>query len=1169
MASNSRNETVIDIEAIEEYSDLSSDQQCKGKKTCTVESIWQHKLPSAQLLGHLKTDAIHGLGMVDAEKRLLKFGPNILTPPARTPLWKKFLAQFTDMFSLLLQFAAILCFIAFAIEPKESLHLYLGLIIYAVVIVTSFFSFLQQYKSDETLREFRNFLPPKATVLRDSGDVYIIDAAQLVIGDIVRLRLGDKVPADIRILESNRFMVDNSSLTGESEPVELNSEISSAPPLEAANLAFFGCLAIDGSAKGVVVSTGDDTVFGQIAKLTANSEEDAKPTTLQVDIHHFVVSISIFALLAGLLFFTVGIFQETGFIRNIVYSIGIIVSYIPEGLIATVTVALTASARRMANKNVLVKQLDAVESLGSTTVICTDKTGTLTQNRMSLAHIACGGRIEEITSTWVPPIQRTHETDEREQRTLQCMQVLIENASLCSTAVFDHSDMLSHPHKPINQRLVCGDASEAGILRFTDAIHDVATFRKENPVKAIISFNSKNKYMTTVHQTPDSQFVLRVIMKGAPEKILPKCNELLSRNGVRALTSQDRQLIEKQMEHFVTRGERVLGYAEKYLSPQQSALILSEHGSAPDLDSIPTEDFCFVGLLALIDPPRQKVPYAVQLCKNAGIKVIMITGDHPGTAKSIAQEVGIITRQVALNSLSPTETDQAVVITGSDLNTFDEHQWKKTLGHPEIVFARTSPQQKLEIVRNLQMMGEVVTVTGDGCNDAPALRQGNTGVAMGISGSEVAREAANMVLLDDNFASIVQGVEEGRLVFDNLKKSIAYTLTSNVPQLVPFLVFLLLKIPLPVTTVLILCIDLGTDIFPAIALAYEKPESNIMQRPPRDAKTDRLLSRKLTSYSTLQLGMIQTLAGFFAYFAVMSDYGFAPQTLPFIDSKFYFGALHPLNQRWMVSIQEQARGIAHQALWFTKATPKFSKYFQGKQKGFLKQEQEVFGRLPRSNGLDAKGDHAQFNNMIKIVALETAKPPCAAFTCKLSNNSKLVVKNNMACFDLSFNQGPVALSKEGNRLLNAGVKHGGGPGEGCFDLRTPGMEREALRHAQTAFFVAIVVAQMFTAFACKTRILSVFQQGIRNSVLMIALSFEILVALILVYTPALRQAFDVRPLHWSHWFLSVPFGAFILAYDECRKWFIRRHIINESGMVIPGRTWADKAARWVHDRTLW
>lgn len=1168
----------LDIESDGSFEAKSSMYANDGKQTdkskTEVRRIWEHKETSAYVVNRLRTDPTHGLDSQEAQVRLEKYGLNVLSPPLQKPLWRKLLAHFTDFFSLMLQFAAMLCLIAFFTEPSELMHLYLGVFIYSVVILTSLFSFVQQFKSDQTLKQFRNFLPPQATVFRDGGKTCVVEASNLVVGDVVQVKLGDKIPADLRILKSNCFTVDNSSLTGESEPIELDTDMSTLNPLEARNLAFFGCSAVDGSCTGVVIATGDATVFGEIARLTSRAEEEQGRTTLQHDIHHFVINISVFAVAVGLFFFVVGVLRGTPFMHNLVYSIGIIVSNIPEGLLATVTVSLTASARRMARRSILVKQLDAVETLGSTTVICSDKTGTLTKNRMNVSHIAYGGKVESFHSSWKP--SSSDSAGSTGDGEADCLTSLIYGASLCSTAVFDAMDLSCYPEKTIDARKISGDASEAGILRFTESIHSTTEFRQTHGLVATIPFNSKNKYMATVHKCPDSDLLLRVVVKGAPEIVLSRSVSLLSKDGMRDLIPQDRELIQSQMTYLASRGERVLAYAEQKLSPQQAALILERGDSNPNLEDIPTSDLCFVGLISLTDPPREGVPEAVQTCKNAGIKVIMVTGDHHETARSIAQQVGIITREIAAgeNFRTAQSKADAVVVKGNEIYELDEESWTQILSHDEVVFARTSPHQKLEIVQNLQRMGEIVTVTGDGCNDAPALKQANTGVAMGISGSDVSREAANIVILDDHFASIVNGVEEGRLIFDNLKKSIAYTLTSNVPQLIPFLAFITLRLPLPLTTILILSIDLGTDIFPAIALAYEKPEIDIMNRPPRNIEKDHLMNNHLVSYSTLQLGLVQTLAGFFAYFVVMSDYGLGPRSLVGLNTGAHFATQRVSDQRWLLTSQTKPVAPAHDSIWFSRENPLFSKYFETAQPGFILQKEDQFSLLSPP-GTSTQGQsqlnagNQQFQNMIKINAVVNSQPPCLAFSCKLGSDGGVTVENDVQCFNISQNTGLVALNGAANNKPNGNVAQGSDKWEGCFGLWTPQREREVLRRAQTAFFAAIVVAQVFTLLACKTRILSLFTVGIQNSAVVLSLVLELCISLVIVYLPFLRTGFGVRPLKAIHWLPGLPFGVFIVAYDECRKWFIRRHLRNESGEVVAGNTTTDKLARLVHNYTLW
>lgn len=1134
---------------------------------------WQHRVTPEQLASRLVTSLKDGLSSQTARKRLEKHGPNTLSPSETRPWWKQLLLHFADFFSLLLLAAAVLCVVAYGIDPSEDIHLYLANFLFIVVVATSLFSFAQQYKSDKTLREFRNLLPPKATVRRDNGQLQLVSAADLVIGDIVRVQTGEKIPADLRIIENHRLSVDNSALTGESEPCERTVHSSSESPLETSNLAFFGTLAVDGSATGVVIATGDNTVFGQVANLVADAQTAASATTLHRDIHHFVVIVTAFAVSVGLFFFAVGIYKGIKILRNIVNSIGIIVSNVPEGLLATVTVSLTASARRMARRNVLVKNLEAIETLGSTTVICSDKTGTLTQNRMSVSHLVCAGRIEPAQECIA-----TYESAKLSQLEPSFCNLalprLINSASLCSTAVFDRTDMNQNPTKTVEERIICGDASESGILRFTEKFHETEKFRAENAQIACIPFNSTSKIMVTVHQQPESATPVIAVMKGAPERVLRCCSRIIcgASGGERQLTDQDRNLLEKQLQYLANRGERILAFASLELSPQDMARLQQRNEDDDPHDVIPVENYCFVGLISLVDPPRPNVPNAVEKCKEAGIRVIMVTGDHPSTALSIAKKVGIVDKSVTVDEEECDESETAVVVQGSDIENFLESDWERVLGHEQIVFARTAPHQKLAIVRELQNRGHVVAATGDGVNDAPALKKANTGIAMGISGSDVSREAADIVLLDDNFASIVSGVEEGRLIFDNLKKSISYTLTSNVPQLVPLMVYLILHIPLPLTTVLILVVDLGTDIFPAISLAYEEAEWDLMRRPPRRAHRDRLVSLRLLSFSMLQLGIMQSFGGFFAYFAVFNAYGLSPKILSGLDREGHFGTERVVDQRWMYTSQTRPDGFSFSAKWFDRDTASLSQYFDSSEDEILRQETDQYSLLlPLSpstlNGSNVPSSE-QFNDMVKTIGIDTGRPSCLSFFC---NSTRGIIRNSNTCFDTAKST-VVYLSGIYDGTTNDQIVPGRSQSEGCFELWTPRQERAILRRAQTAFFAAIVVAQMFTLLVTKTRILSLFQQGVHNSAVVCSLLAEAIIALLVVYVPAFQQGLNVVPLRLIEWLPGVPFGLFIVVYDEARKFFVRRHMtrcIAVQEGTAGAATILDSVASFIHKYTLW
>merc|ERR1711971_1539336 len=837
---------------------------------------------------------------------------------------------------------------------------------------------------------------------------------------------GMALPADLRVVECTPDMeVDNSSLTGESDALKRDWKPSNETPAESPNLCFLGTLIVNGKGQGIVIATGDETFMGRTAQLASSTDNDDTP--IAKEIKDFVLKVSIIAFTLGISFFIIGMIENGDLVGNVVFLIGIIVANVPEGLLATVTVSLTLTARRMFDKNVRVKNLESVETLGSTSVICSDKTGTLTTNVMTCQHVfynltECECDTDNPMNSVVGNFYKKDNDKERNVDFLKLMRC----GALCNNAGF-----LDGAVDPT------ANATEAAMVKFSSGHileqyrRDVPSYRKLHEKLNEIPFNSKNKWQVSVHSL-DKEMCLEneqkidgddgqdkkalIQMKGAPERILKLCDRYASNGEIKQLDDQVRQRILDGVMDLGSRGERVLALAELILNPteydingheplieqkypddrdascsSEDAVIVMyedekykvvidavdddgrrlafddcyirnlqkciqdeikipigaqrigysdkglvdaansfkelkiERGSTFYLQRGPykfsgtkkeevnfplnrgngEEGLVFVGLYAMIDPPRPGVPEAVGRCQSAGIKVIMVTGDHPVTAKAIAEKVGIIgphsqtIEQVAkdryggnLDRVGDDEYDAIVVpghILQEKLDTEAEDPqgvedfWNNALNKDNGVFARTSPQQKLLIVSAVQQRGGIVAVTGDGVNDSPALKKADIGVAMGITGTEVAKEAADMILLDDNFASIVNGVEEGRIIFDNLKKSIAYTLSSNIPEIAPFLLFQTAAIPLPLSTVMILLVDLGTDLAPAISMAYEGREADIMQRKPRDPAINKLVTFRLISFAYLQIGMLQAIAGFYAYYTVLHGFGFRPGHLFGLD----------------------------------------------------------------------------------------------------------------------------------------------------------------------------------------------------------------------------------------------------------------------------------------------
>jgi len=844
----------------------------------------EHSDDLDSLCRQLETTVATGLTASIAARNLARDGPNALTPPKQTPEWVKFCKQLFGGFAMLLWIGAVLCYFAYGIRTVREKdpgmdELYLGIVLTAVVIITGCFSYYQESKSSKIMESFKKMVPQEATVRRD-GKIITINATECVVGDIVLVKFGDRVPADIRIVEAKGFKVDNSSLTGESEPQARGPECTHTNPLETKNLAFFSTNAVEGTATGVVVQCGDNTVMGRIANLTSSLGSGKTP--IAIELEHFIHIITGVAVFLGVTFLIIALAMDYHWLEAIIFLIGIIVANVPEGLLATVTVCLTLTAKKMAAKNCLVKHLEAVETLGSTSVICSDKTGTLTQNRMTVAHMWFDNTIVEADTT-------EDQSGIAHDKASKTWMALSRIGGLCNRAEFKgNQDDVAILKKECN-----GDASETAILKFCELMQgDVAGFRTRNKKVMEIPFNSTNKYQVSIHETEDEtdpRYLL--VMKGAPERILDRCSTILINGEERPLDKEQTDNYNQAYDELGGLGERVLGFCHYYLPADKFPVGYAFDPEAEPEPNFPLSGLCFVGLMSMIDPPRAAVPDAVSKCRSAGIKVIMVTGDHPITAKAIAKGVGIISENnetvedIAARLNIPVEEvpegdAQAAVVHGSTLKDMTAKDVEHILRmHSEIVFARTSPQQKLIIVEGCQNLGSIVAVTGDGVNDSPALKKADIGVAMGIAGSDVSKQAADMILLDDNFASIVTGVEEGRLIFDNLKKSIAYTLTSNIPEISPFLMFIVLSIPLPLGTVTILCIDLGTDLVPAISLAYERAESDIMKRQPRCPIKDKLVNERLISLAYGQIGMIQAVSGFFTYFVIMGENGFRPAYL--------------------------------------------------------------------------------------------------------------------------------------------------------------------------------------------------------------------------------------------------------------------------------------------------
>jgi sodium/potassium-transporting ATPase subunit alpha len=760
--------------------------------------------PIERALASLES-SVQGLSADEAESRLIEFGANRIEAAKRDPLWLMLLREFGHFFALVLWVAAALAFVAAHFGPGQGMF-ELGLAIAGVIVINGCFSFWQTYRAEQALAALQQLLPQQVEVRR-GGRVVEVSAAELVPGDLVLLAEGARVPADCRIVEAWGVRVNLATLTGESRPKARSAEPDdTTDPLAARSLLLAGTLIVSGECSAVVFATGMRTEFGRIAHLMQTAGETESP--LQKEIRRVSRLVAVLALGLGAVFFAIGHAIGLPFWANFMFAIGIIVANVPEGLLPTVTLALALATQRMAKRNALVRHLPAVETLGSATVILTDKTGTLTQNRMSVRELYADGR-RQSAEEYSPANGASR---------------------LRAVARFCHN--LKFPGEQPS-----GDPMEIALWQFAGPVLESGKRAGE------IAFDTERRRMSVITRLDDGTSMLWC--KGAPETVLPLCATWFDGRSARAFDASAQEAFHRAHEDMTNRGLRVLALAWKPLAASAEAV---------------EAELELCGLIGLEDPPRPDVCEAVARCHEAGVRVIMITGDHPHTALALARDIGLV------------RGPAPVIELGETVRQMGPASLQLALDEPEILFARVTADQKMLIVEALQRKGEIVAVTGDGVNDAPALKTADIGIAMGLAGTDVARESADIILLDDHFATIVNAIEEGRAVFENIRKFMTYILTSNIPEIVPYLAFVLFRIPLPLTVIQILAIDLGTDMLPALALGAEPPHADVMRRPPRP-RQERLLSWPLLTRAYLFLGPLEALGAMAAFFFVLNAGG--------------------------------------------------------------------------------------------------------------------------------------------------------------------------------------------------------------------------------------------------------------------------------------------------------
>ncbi len=748
-------------------------------------NIQWHTLSTDEALERL-TAYRNGLSAQEAARRLDEYGPNELRTTVSVSPWSILLGQFKNVLIVILLIATVIS--AFLGHHLESIAI-MVILLFAILL-----GFIQEYRAERAIEALRNMTAPTARILRDGREVDI-PARDVVPGDVVSLATGDKIPADARVILAVNLRIDEAPLTGESEAVDKQSERladGDSAIGDRTNIAHSGTTITYGRGRAVVFATGVDTEFGKIAGMLRSVE--AGRTPLQDNLDRVGRILAIAAAVIVMFIVIAGWIRGAGLLDMFVFGVALAVAVVPEALPAVVTISLAIGLQRMAKRNALIRHLPAVETLGSTSVICSDKTGTLTKDEMTVRRLVVDERVIEVSGTGYEPVGSFHH-DGREIQVTDVLQQLLQGAALASDARLIRLDGRWDIHGDPTEGALVVAAAKAGCGQ--DQLEDAFLRVDEIP------FSSERKRMTTLHRTADGHIAYT---KGAPEVILTSCSRQLTEHGERSLDAAAAQSIRDTARQMAQSGLRMLAVAVK------------SGAAIEDAES----DMVFVGLIGISDPPRPEARAAIRTCAQAGIKPVMITGDHPQTAQAVAIELGLA------------QTERAV--TGSDIDTMTDADLESQVRDIEI-YARVSPQHKLRVVAAWQKLGHIVAMTGDGVNDAPALKKADIGVAMGITGTDVSKEAADMTLADDNFASIVGAVEEGRIIFGNIKKYLMYLLSSNIGEIGLIAIATLAGYPLPLTAVQILYVNLATDGLPALALAVDPPEADLMRRPPRDPRS--------------------------------------------------------------------------------------------------------------------------------------------------------------------------------------------------------------------------------------------------------------------------------------------------------------------------------------------
>lgn len=743
----------------------------------------------------LQVDLSAGLSSQEAAKRIQEYGANRLEGGKEKSLLQMALEQLKDFLVIILMVAAII-----SIGLGEALE---GIVILAIVILNTCLGVYQENKASNALKALREMASPHAKVLR-GGQVVEIASSEVVPGDVVVLDAGDYIPADLRLIESVNLKIDEAALTGESVPVEKDAKAilpEDASLGDRINCAYMGTVITYGRGKGIITETGMKTQMGNIANMLNESEDEATP--LQKKLDSLGKTLGIVCLAICGIIFLLGWWHGDDLFESFMNAVALAVAAIPEGLTVVVTVVLAMGMQKMVKVNAIIKRLSAVETLGSTTVICSDKTGTLTQNKMTIQRIYDGKELYEVSGTGYSPVGDI--TDASGSKSTDAVRKILEGILLCNDAIYD-------PGK----EMIVGDPTEGAMVVLAHKAGIVkGELEAKYPRLQEIPFDSDRKLMSTFHSIGGKTIMYT---KGAPDELLRRCISIDLGGKVEALTDEKRQEILSVNQNFAESALRVIGSAYREMS-------------AVDTSFESENDLIFTGLVGMIDPPREEAKAAIDVCKKAGIQVKMITGDHKITATAIGRQLGIV-------------EGEAVAVEGRAISEMDDAQLRECVKTTN-VFARVSPEHKVRLVDAVRANGNIAAMTGDGVNDAPSLKHADIGIAMGITGTDVSKEAADMILTDDNFASIVKAVSEGRTIYSNIRKVVGFLLSCNIGEILVIFLAMVGNLPVPLVAIQLLAINLITDAFPAFALGMEKEEAGVMNRPPRDP-AEPIVDRKMS-----------------------------------------------------------------------------------------------------------------------------------------------------------------------------------------------------------------------------------------------------------------------------------------------------------------------------------